>query len=79
MFLTSTTGALIEDLVVQESNGVNSNMVDAADPKHNTTYCGAIERSEHAQCLWAAAHYRDETFPFFSGFPIFSWPISSFL
>ena len=25
-------------------------------PKHNTTYCDAIERSGHAQCLWAAAH-----------------------
>ena len=25
-------------------------------PKHNTTYCGAIEHSGHAQCLCAAAH-----------------------
>ena len=25
-------------------------------PKHNTTYCDAIERSGHAQCLWATAH-----------------------
>ena len=63
----STTGPLAEDLVVQGTNGVSSNMADAlgslqntvvyaADPKHNTTYCGAIECSGHAQCLWAAAH-----------------------
>ena len=25
-------------------------------PNHNTTYRDAIERSGHAQCLWATAH-----------------------
>ena len=54
----STTGPLAEDLVVQGNNGVSSKMADAHESfqMHNTTYCGAIERSGHAQCLWAAAH-----------------------
>ena len=40
-------------------SGAETSLLGAATqptPKHNTTYCDAIERSGHAQCLWAAAH-----------------------
>ena len=59
--VVSTTGPLVEDLVVQNSNGVNTNMAGTALPstKHNTVYCCAIECSGHAQRGWVvlyAAH-----------------------
>ena len=70
--IISTTGPLVEDLVVQNSNGVNTNMAGttlpstaplrsglAADPKHSIICCCAIECSGHTQCWWAvlyAAH-----------------------
>ena len=68
--VASTTGPLIEGLVVQDSNGVNTNMAGTAlpvysnglpaDSEHNTICCCAIECSGHAQCCWfvlyAAGH-----------------------
>ena len=64
--VTSMTGHLIEDLVVQNPIGVTTNMAGTAlpskvtalplsgatDPKHSTIHCCAIECSGHAQCCW---------------------------
>ena len=68
----SMTGPLAEDLVVQGNNGVSSKMADpheilpstvaatplsgAATQPTPSTIQPIVERSGHAQCLWAAAH-----------------------
>ena len=47
-----------DKLVICMSGPLAEDLGAATQPtlKHNTTYCDAIERSGHAQCLWAAAH-----------------------